>query len=307
MDNPHSTPDSTLDASGGSAQSRGKPSRRRINGSRPGEINFLIPISNGLLAPEHRKRMGIAVWEFAWLVDRTTQEVDGCGVVLGGRPISYGEIAKSLGISDRTVQTNCHALRDAGYIGTVPTSRGVKFVVAKSKKFAASRAEGTFPSDRKKPSDLVGRNLPLHIDNALDSTLDVSSSSEAKSPSDQARVLAGLLRSEILKNNPKAKAGSTERALRNWAVEADRMMGQDGRTEAEIRELIEWSQGDSFWKSIILSMANLREKFDQLTLKAGGGGKHGDGSGQRFGKPSGAVHGDTAKYSHRKPDIIVEV
>jgi len=30
-------------------------------------------------------------------------------------------------------------------------------------------------------------------------------------------------------------------------------------------------------------------------------------SDQRFGKPSGAVHGDTAKYSHRKPDIIVEV
>jgi hypothetical protein len=132
-----------------------------------------------------------------------------------------------------------------------------------------------------------------------------SSSSRAQDASDQGNALAELLKKRILTNNPKAKV--TDAQLQKWALEAERMMRLDGRTEAEVRELIEWSQGDSFWKSNILSMAKLREKFDQLTLKAGEGRKHGDGSSQRFGKPSGAVHEDTAKYAARKPDFVIDV
>ena len=41
----------------------------------------------------------------------------------------------------------------------------------------------------------------------------------------------------------------------------------DRRTPEEISALIQWSQRDNFWKSNILSMGKLREKFDQLALK----------------------------------------
>ncbi len=86
-----------------------------------------------------------------------------------------------------------------------------------------------------------------------------------KPPSEEAVAVAALLRQRILENNPKARV--TDRQLRAWAVEADRMMRLDGRTRSEIHELIDWSQNDPFWFANILSMAKLREKYDQLVLK----------------------------------------
>ena len=259
----------------------------KVNGSQPGERNYLIPISNGLLTAEHRKRMGVAVWEFAWLVDRTTLERDGFGVVLGGKPITYGEIARDLGLSVRTVQENCHTLKDEGYIDMKRTPYGIKFLVAKSKKFAALRTEETFRSDgrrpaeffrsnKKEPSGQTGRNLPLQKDNTVDITSDLLSSSPSasdkkkshspkKPQSETGLRLAELLKARILENNPGAKITSGQ--VEEWARVADLMLRRDGRTETEIRNLIEWSQQNDFWKSNVLSMGKLREKFDQLVMK----------------------------------------
>ena len=39
---------------------------------------------DGLFAPEHRERMGEAVWLFGWLVARQTAQKDAVGFVLGG-------------------------------------------------------------------------------------------------------------------------------------------------------------------------------------------------------------------------------
>jgi hypothetical protein len=89
---------------------------------------------------------------------------------------------------------------------------------------------------------------------------------ERRQASEAACRLAHLLRQGILLNNPRANI--TDRRIRQWAVEADRMMRTDGRSEQEIARLIDWSQHDSFWSSNILSMGKLREKFDQLTLKS---------------------------------------
>ena len=116
----------------------------KFNGSRPGEINYSIPLSNGLLCPEHRKRIGVAIWEFAWLIDRTTREEDGVGIVLGGKPIKYSEIASDLGTSERTAAENCRRLAKEGYIRLDQTPHGNRFWVAKSKKFTWKRQEETF-------------------------------------------------------------------------------------------------------------------------------------------------------------------
>ena len=292
----------------------------KVSGSQPGEVNYLIPVSNGLLTPEHRKRMGVAVWEFAWLVDRTTLERDGFGVVLGGKPITYGEIARQLGLSDRTVQENCHTLKDEGYIDMERTPYGIKFLVVKSKKFAASRTEETFRSDgrrseesfrsdKKEPSDQSGRNLPLQKDNTVDSTSDhlLSSPSasegkkprpEKKPPSEAGVRLAEFLKSRILSNDPKAEI--TPAQIQNWAREADVML-RKGRTETEIRGVIEWAQRDSFWKGNILSMRTLHEKFTALTLKKGANSY---GASIRTDRGNGAGNRGKAPLipeSHRRP------
>ncbi len=81
--------------------------------------------------------------------------------------------------------------------------------------------------------------------------------------------LSELLFNEILKNNPNHKKPN----LQTWAKEIDRMIRLDKRTPADIREMIIWVQGDSFWKCNILSAAKLREKFDQLWVKMKNGSK----------------------------------
>jgi len=45
------------------------------------------------------------------------------------------------------------------------------------------------------------------------------------------------------------------------------MVERDKRTLDEIDEMINFSQKHDFWKGVILSMGNLREKFDKLTMQ----------------------------------------
>jgi hypothetical protein len=96
-------------------------------------------------------------------------------------------------------------------------------------------------------------------------TNEVNAVASQVSVSPDAMELAVLLRQRILENNGKAKI--TEKQVCKWGREADLMLRLDHRTPEEVSALIQWSQRDRFWRSNILSMGKLREKFDQLALK----------------------------------------
>ena len=81
--------------------------------------------------------------------------------------------------------------------------------------------------------------------------------------------LSELLFDEILKNNPNQKKPN----LQTWAKDIDRMIRLDNRNPDDIRKIIVWAQGDTFWKSNILSAVKLRQHFDKLYLKMTGGKK----------------------------------
>ena len=51
---------------------------------------------------------------------------------------------------------------------------------------------------------------------------------------------------------------------KGWQDAARLMLDKDGRSEEEIHAAIDWCQSHSFWRTNILSMPKLREKFDQL-------------------------------------------
>lgn len=55
---------------------------------------------------------------------------------------------------------------------------------------------------------------------------------------------------------------------RKWRDAARLMIDRDGRTEQQITAAIDWCQDSEFWRSNILSMPKLREKYDQLRLQA---------------------------------------
>lgn len=93
---------------------------------------FFITVSNGLLETKHRKKIGSAVWEFMWLIDKVTKiDDEGFGWVLGGKPINLKDIK---GIHPVNVSKNLKKLEDAGYIFITHTPYGLSIRVAKAKK-----------------------------------------------------------------------------------------------------------------------------------------------------------------------------
>ena len=75
--------------------------------------------------------------------------------------------------------------------------------------------------------------------------------------------LLNLLDEEIRANGSKVP----ERTVKN--ADAMRLLiDKDGRTPEQIAAAIRWCQSDEFWRSNILSAVKLREKYDQLRLKA---------------------------------------
>jgi hypothetical protein len=53
-----------------------------------------------------------------------------------------------------------------------------------------------------------------------------------------------------------------------WRDAARLMLDRDGRTEEQILAAIDWCQGHEFWRSNILGLPKLRDKYDQLRLQA---------------------------------------
>jgi hypothetical protein len=82
--------------------------------------------------------------------------------------------------------------------------------------------------------------------------------------------LTQLLIDLMQENNPESsilKRLTPDRQA-EWIDQCRLLRERDKKTPEEIERVIRFSQSDSFWKSNILSMPKLREKWDTLWLKA---------------------------------------
>ncbi|WP_048341025.1 MULTISPECIES: hypothetical protein [Clostridium] len=75
--------------------------------------------------------------------------------------------------------------------------------------------------------------------------------------------LAEYLYKYILKNNPNTK----EPNLQNWAKTFDYILRIDRRELEEVKRLISFCQGHSFWYKNILSADKFRKQYDRLVLE----------------------------------------
>jgi hypothetical protein len=96
---------------------------------------YAIPVSNGLLASQHRQKIGSAIWLFLLFIDWTTEEQDGVGHVLGGKPIKVSQLMEALALEERQVRKQLQRLKTGGYIVLSRTPRGYSIDVLKSKKW----------------------------------------------------------------------------------------------------------------------------------------------------------------------------
>ncbi|WP_031010695.1 hypothetical protein [Streptomyces sp. NRRL F-5727] len=55
---------------------------------------------------------------------------------------------------------------------------------------------------------------------------------------------------------------------KGWRDAARLMLDKDGRTEEAVHRAIDWCQDSDFWRSNVMSMPKLRDKYDTLRLQA---------------------------------------
>jgi len=101
----------------------------------------------------------------------------------------------------------------------------------------------------------------------LNETPGTTSSSGPSGPDDDPRPevvdLCNYLADWIERNGSKRPSVG-----KRWLQACRLLIDTDGRTPEQVRRAIDWCQHDGFWKSNILSMPKLREKYDQLRLRA---------------------------------------
>lgn len=71
---------------------------------------------------------------------------------------------------------------------------------------------------------------------------------------------------EHLADRIEANGSKRPSIVKGWRTAARLMLDNDGRSEADVIAAIDWCQADPFWRSNILGMPKLREKYDQLRL-----------------------------------------
>jgi hypothetical protein len=114
-----------------------------------------IPLWNGVF--EHYGRIGETLWEFAWCIDRITEERDGVGIVLGGSPVKLRAIVDALKGSNReTVRRHLDSLEKENYIRRRRTPYGHVIEVLNSRKF------GIWKHSKEKPQNDVSHPIEKH-------------------------------------------------------------------------------------------------------------------------------------------------
>ncbi len=115
----------------------------------PKPVPFItIPISIGLLEKKHIEAMGIAVWCFLWCVnrvtsDRTDQDGERWGQVLGGCRFNHQRIADELGLTQRAVRYQMDRLKTAGYLRITRCRDGQQVEVRHSIKWLHRKTQPT--------------------------------------------------------------------------------------------------------------------------------------------------------------------
>ncbi|OWA36749.1 hypothetical protein B9G55_01325 [Saccharibacillus sp. O16] len=165
--------------------------------------SFPFPMFSGILEPGHYKKIGNALWLFAWCINSTTseQEKEGTvwGLVFDGKPVKASELQECFDVTDRTVRTWIKTLEQHDYIRVTRAPYGMIILVRNSKR-GLKRSERNFrslddrpeenfrslPPDRKETSDLLPErpeenfrsNKDLDLKDTITTTTDEKADSE---------------------------------------------------------------------------------------------------------------------------------
>lgn len=124
-----------------------------------------VPVCKGLLDAKHRERIGVALWEYLWCLDRASVlNAEGMGLVLGGKPLKLADIALGLGVSEMTVSRNLHKLAQGNYLVLVHAPYGIVIKVPRIKKTLknAAYAQAVHRFNRSAEPRFIKNDEPPH-------------------------------------------------------------------------------------------------------------------------------------------------
>jgi hypothetical protein len=150
------------------------------------KASYPISVWNGIF--DHSQKIGLALWEFLWCIDKITIEKDGIGWVFGKTPVKVARIANDFGVCEKTVRIHLNQLKAFGYISTKKTPFGLVIGVKNSRKIWApspspqhsgkelpesSTASGnSFPETAQKLPERLPKNYRSKEDKAVDKAID---------------------------------------------------------------------------------------------------------------------------------------
>lgn len=245
--------------------------------------SFYFPTYIGLLTKEHRENIGPALWEFLWLISKTTKEIteDGetIGIILGGKPVKISEIAEELGSSERTVKRNIARLKEHGYIKTTRTPYGEIYKVKNSKKFIKKRSAKNGTSEHSEVPNMPREVPHLSKRSAKNGTSNkdikdikkINNTRQRKKYDEGSTYLkmATYFYSRVEKVASEAGIAHLIKKsnMQSWADDMRKLIEIDGVDKHLVKDVMDWVTQDSFWKTNVLSARKLREKFMELAIK----------------------------------------
>lgn len=244
--------------------------------------SFYFPVFTGLLTEEHVEKIGPALWEFLWLIAKTTKETtengETIGIVLGGRPIKNVEIAESLGTSLRSTERNISRLKKYGYIDTKRTSYGNIFKVKKSKKFYKDRTAKNGGTKKREPPNM-DREPPLLVERTaknggnkedIKDIKDINTTRQKKYDEDSTYFKMAIYFHEkvsVVANDAGISHLIKKSNMQSWADDMRKLIEIDQVDKHQAKQVMDWVTEDSFWKTNVLSAKKLRERFMELAIK----------------------------------------
>lgn len=189
---------------------------------------------------------------------------------------SHATIAKDAGVSVSTVKRQLLFLKGRGLVRwTNHIAPGTDCRTINTYELVASTAiPQQIPIAQPEPTSTQNLGSQGTITDLGQSTLDVgsgrppkevlnSSNDEVLLERPELRALCQRLADLIVANGSKRP-----RITKKWLDETRRLIDLDERTIEQIEKAIDWSQGDSFWRTNVLSMETLRKQYDKMRLDA---------------------------------------
>lgn len=211
-------------------------------------------IWSGLLTPEHRGRIGSALWLYLLFVNMTTKEEGNKGYVLGGKAISYVFVNQYLGIGRNTYFRWLKILKDNGYIDTNQTKYGNSITVLKSKRTKS----GTVGIPKVVHLEYQNRYTSTYKDNkSVNKSVDKS--------------LQPFISLSLHFHNQQKKDGINHQAFKQPLTEQSNIVVEGAESLAkvvsldkeqltDIQPVLDFILVDPFWKPNVVSLSNIRNR-----------------------------------------------